>query len=51
MRIALAQIAATADPAENLDLVADGVQRAAAARFAPSATRSRFSAGSAVAAI
>ena len=31
MRIALAQIAATADPAENLDLVADGAQRAAAA--------------------
>jgi len=31
VRIALAQIAATADPAENLDLVADGTQRAAAA--------------------
>ncbi|GAA0910272.1 carbon-nitrogen hydrolase family protein [Pseudonocardia zijingensis] len=29
MRIALAQIAATADPAENLDLVADGATRAA----------------------
>jgi predicted amidohydrolase len=31
VRIALAQIAATADPAENLDRVADGAQRAAAA--------------------
>jgi predicted amidohydrolase len=31
VRIALAQIAATADPAENLDLVADGAKRAAAA--------------------
>jgi predicted amidohydrolase len=31
VRIALAQIAATADPAENLDLVADGAERAAAA--------------------
>jgi predicted amidohydrolase len=31
VRIALAQIAATADPAENLDLVADGARRAAAA--------------------
>ena len=31
MRIALAQIAATADPAENLDLIADGAQRAATA--------------------
>jgi predicted amidohydrolase len=31
VRIALAQIAASADPAENLDLVADGATRAAAA--------------------
>ena len=31
MRIALAQIVSTADPSENLGLVADGAQRAAAA--------------------
>jgi deaminated glutathione amidase len=46
VRIALAQIAATADPAENLDLVADGVQRAAAAGAAlvvfPEATMCAF---------
>ena len=46
MRIALAQIAATADPAENLDLVADGAKRAAAAGAAivvfPEATMCAF---------
>jgi predicted amidohydrolase len=46
VRIALAQIAATADPAENLDLVADGAKRAAAAGAAvvvfPEATMCAF---------
>ncbi|WP_224403150.1 carbon-nitrogen hydrolase family protein [Pseudonocardia sp. ICBG1034] len=46
MRIALVQIAATTDPAENLDLVADGVADAAArgARLVvfPEATQCRF---------
>jgi predicted amidohydrolase len=46
VRIALAQIAATADPAENLDIVADGAKRAAAAGAAivvfPEATMCAF---------
>jgi len=46
VRIALAQIAATADPVENLDLVADGAKRAAAAGAAlvvfPEATMCAF---------
>ena len=46
MRIALSQISSTTDPAENLDLVRDGVRRAAAdgARVVlfPEATQCRF---------
>jgi deaminated glutathione amidase len=46
VRIALAQIAATADPAENLELVADAAERAAAAGAAlvvfPEATMCAF---------
>jgi predicted amidohydrolase len=46
VRIALAQIVATADPAENLDLVADGAKRAAEAGAAlvvfPEATMCAF---------
>jgi predicted amidohydrolase len=46
VRIALAQIAATANPVENLDLVADGAKRAAAAGAAlvvfPEATMCAF---------
>ena len=46
MRIALSQIVATADPAENLGLVANGAQRAAEAGAAlvvfPEATMCAF---------
>lgn len=46
MRLALAQIAATTDPVSNLDLVRDGVRRAAEARARlvafPEATMCRF---------